>query len=185
MKVKMTPVLFLLAGMAIAAPAVKVPDVPLSFEPNRGQAAAGVRYFARSNSYALYLACGETLLYGKGSLLRTKVNGAEPSCRITGEAPQASISNYFVGRDPQKWRTSIPNFAKVRYSGIYRGIDLIYYGKDGHLEYDWIVSPGADAGLIRMTFETADRLRIDSSGDLVIRAEKNEYRHKKPVIYQE
>jgi uncharacterized protein (TIGR03437 family) len=185
MMLKMTPILYLLAGVAIAAPVVKVPDVPLSFEPNRGQAAANVRYLARSNSYALYLACGETLLYGKGSALRTMISGADPSCRITGEAPQASISNYFVGRDPQKWRTSIPNFTKVRYSGIYRGIDLIYYGKDGHLEYDWIVSPGADAGLIRMTFATADRLRIDSSGDLVIRADKNEYRHKKPVIYQE
>ena len=181
----MTPILFLIAGMAMAAPSVKWPEVPLSFEPNMGQAAADVRYLARGNSLALYMACGETLLYGQGSPLRTKLEGADPSCRITGEAPQASTSNYFVGRDPQKWHTAIPNFAKVRYSGVYRGIDLLYYGKDGHLEYDWIVSPGADAGMIRMSFETGDRLRIDRHGDLVIQAGKNQYRHKKPVVYQE
>lgn len=181
----MSPILFVIAGMAMAAPSVKWSEVPLSFEPNMGQAAANVRYLARDNSYALYMACGETLLYGQGSPLRTKIRGAEPSCRITGEAPQASTSNYFVGRDPEKWHTAIPNFAKVRYSGVYRGIDLLYYGKDGHLEYDWVVSPGADPGAIRMTFDTADRLRIDKRGDLVIRAGKNEYRHKKPVVYQE
>jgi uncharacterized protein (TIGR03437 family) len=181
----MSPILFVIAGMAMAAPSVKWPEVSLSFEPNRGQAAANIRYLARDNSYAVYLGCGEILLYGQGSPLRTRLNGADLSCRITGEAPQESTSNYFVGRDPQNWHTSIPNFAKVRYSGIYRGIDLIYYGKDGHLEYDWIVSPGADAGVIRMTFDSADRPRIDRWGDLVIRAGKNEYRHKKPVIYQE
>ena len=181
----MTPILSLLAGMALAAPSVKWPDVPLSFEPNMGQAAADVQYLARGNSYALYMACGQTLLGGQGSQLRTKLDGADPLCRITGEAPQASISNYFVGRDPRKWHTAVPNFERVRYSGIYRGIDLIYYGKDGHLEYDWIVSPGADAGMIRMTFESADQLRIDRRGDLVIHAGKDEYRHKKPVVYQE
>ena len=113
----MSPILFLIAGMAMAAPSVKWPEVPLSFEPNMGQAAAHVRYLARDNSYALYMACGETLLYGKGSPLRTQLPGADPSCRITGEAPQASTSNYFVGRDPGKWHTSIPNFAKVRVLG--------------------------------------------------------------------
>ena len=63
----MTPILFLIAGMAMAAPPVKSPEVPLSFEANMGQAAADVRYLARSNSYALYMACGETLLHGQGN----------------------------------------------------------------------------------------------------------------------
>jgi uncharacterized protein (TIGR03437 family) len=182
----MTPILFLIAGMAMAASSVKSPEVPLSFEANMGQAAADVRYLARTHTYALYMACGETLLYGwQGPPLRIRLEGVDPSCRIAGEAPQASISNYFVGRDPGKWYTSIPNFSRVRYSGVYRGIDLVYYSKDGHLEYDWIVSPGADAGSIRMSFVAADRLRIDRRGDLVIQAGKNEYRHKKPIVYQE
>jgi uncharacterized protein (TIGR03437 family) len=178
--------LLLLAGTAMGAPAVKWGNIPLSFEPNTGQASAEVRYLARGSSYTLYLAGGETMLAGRNqSPLRTKLSGANLSARITGEAPQAATSNYFVGNDPRKWHTSIPNYEKVRYGGVYPGIDLLYYGKDGNLEYDWIVSPGADPTTIRMVFERADQLSIDKHGDLVISVANNEYRHKRPVIYQE
>jgi uncharacterized protein (TIGR03437 family) len=114
-----------------------------------------------------------------------KLSGASPNAPITGEALQASTSNYFAGSDPRQWRTSVPNYGRVRYSGVYPGIDLVYYGKDGHLEYDWIVAPWAATDRIRMDFEGADRLRVDGQGDLVIRAGNREYRHKRPAIYQE
>ncbi len=120
-----------------------------------------------------------------GSSLRTRLSGASPSARVTGENPQTSTSNYFTGNDSRKWQTSVPNFGRVRYAGVYPGVDLVYYGKDGHLEYDWIVSPGADPARIRMIFENTDRLRIDKKGDLVIRTGESEYRHKRPVVYQE
>ena len=176
----------LIAGTAMAAPAVQWGNVPLSFEPNTGQASAEVRYLARGSSYTLYLDCGETILAGRNqSPLRTRLSGANPLARVAGEVPQDSRSNYFIGNDPAEWHTSIPNFARVRYAGVYPGIDLVYYGKDGNLEYDWIVSPGADPRKIRMIFESTDQLQIDKQGDLVIRAGGNEYRHKKPVIYQE
>lgn len=186
--------ILLFSGTAMAAPAVQWSNVPLSFEPNTGQASAQVRYLARGNSYTMYLASGETVLAGRNqSPLRTRLSGANPGARIAGEVPQDSKSNYFIGNDPGKWHTAVPNFARVRYAEVYPGIDLIYYGKDGSLDYDWIVSPGADPRKIRMIFDPADRLRIDKHGDLVIqvegqvdgRAVGNEYRHKKPVIYQE
>ena len=114
-----------------------------------------------------------------------KLLGANLSARIVGEGQQVSTSNYFVGNDPSKWRTSVPNYGRVRYTGVYPGIDLVYYGHDGNLEYDWIVSPGADPRRIRLSFDGADRLRIDKQGDLVIKLGKTEYRHRKPVVYQE
>ena len=155
----------LIAGTAMAAPAVQWGTVPLSFEPNTGQAPAEVRYLVRGSAYTLYLACGETVLAGRNqSPLRTRLSGANPSARIAGEIPQDSRSNYFIGNDPAKWRTSVPNFARVRYAGVYPGIDLVYYGTDRSLEYDWIVSPGADPRKIRMTFESTDQLRIDQAG---------------------
>ena len=182
----MRAILLLVAGTAVAAPAAKWSDIPLSFEPNRGQASAEVRYLARGSSYTLYLENGSTLLAGhKTSSLRTRFSGANLSARVESEARQSSTSNYFVGGDPRQWRESIPNYERVRYKNIYPGIDLVYYGKDGHLEYDWIVSPGADPSNIHMAFEQADRLRIDQHGDLVIRTGGSEYRHKRPVIYQE
>lgn len=176
----------LIVGTAMAAPSVHWSSVPLSFEPNTGQAPEAVRYLARGSSYTLYLACGEMVLAGRSqSPFRTRLSGANPSARITGEAPQDSSSNYFIGSDPSKWRTSVPNFARVRCAGVYPGIDLLYYGNGGNLEYDWIVAPGADPQKIRLIFQSTDQLRIDKRGDLVIRAGGNVYRHKKPLIYQE
>uniref|UniRef100_Q022E8 Uncharacterized protein n=1 Tax=Solibacter usitatus (strain Ellin6076) TaxID=234267 RepID=Q022E8_SOLUE len=179
--------ILLLAGTAMAAPpVVQWGNLPLSFEPNAGQSAAHVRYLARGSSYTLYLAPGETVLAGRNrSTLRTRLVGANTSASITAEAPQQSSSNYFIGNDPAKWHISIPNFARLRYAGVYPGIDLVYYGKDGNLEYDWVLSPGADPRQIRMTFESTDHPLIDKQGDLVIRSAGNEYRHQKPVIYQE
>jgi uncharacterized protein (TIGR03437 family) len=182
----MRATLLLIAGIAMAAPTVRWGNIPLSFEPNRGQAPAQVQYLARGSFYTLYLARGETVLAAHDqSPLRTRLSGANLSARITGEAPQASTSNYFVGKDSRKWHTSVPNYGRVRYVGVYPGIDLVYYGKDGHLEYDWIVAAGADPARIRMVFDSADQLRIDQDGDLVIPAVNSEYRHRRPIIYQE
>ena len=182
----MRATLLLFAGTLLAAPAVKWGDIPLSFEPNRGQAPARFRYLARTTGYALYLGCGETVLAGQDrSPLRTAFAGANLAAPVLGEAPQISTTNYFVGSDPANWHTAIPNYARVRYTGVYPGIDLVYYGNQGRLEYDWIVSPGADPSAIRMNFENADGLRIDPHGDLIVGAGTSEYRHRKPVVYQE
>ena len=161
-------------------------DLPLSFEPTPGKSKSEVSYLTRSGSYNLFLGSGESVLVGKGtSPLRTKLVGSDPAARMVPEGAQTSVTNYFVGNDPNRWRTSVPNFEKVRYVAIYPGIDLVYYGHEGNVEYDWILSPRADSRQIRMVFEGADRLRIDNKGDLVIKVGKNEYRQRKPVVYQE
>ena len=116
----MRATLLLIAGTAMAASTVQWGNLPLSFEPNTGQASAQVRYLARGSSYTLYLATGETVLAGHHrSSLRTKLSGANLSAPIAGEAPQASTSNYFVGSDPGKWHASVPNYGSVRYVGVY------------------------------------------------------------------
>lgn len=181
----MRAILLFVAVSAMAAPAAKWGNLPLSFEPNTGQTSADVRYLARGNSYTLYLAPGETVLAGRGQRpLRIQLAGADPAVRISGEAPQASTSNYLIGRDATQWHTAVPNYGQVRYSSIYSGIDLIYYGNEGNLEYDWIVAPGADAHQIRMAFDKSHRVVIDRHGDLVIRAGGVEYRHERPLVYQ-
>src|ERR1700693_4729041 len=119
---------FLTACIAMAAPGVKWSEIPLSFEPNTGQAATEVRYLARGNAYTLFLVNGEAVLAGKNqSPLRMKLRGANHSAPIIGEPPKASTSNYFLGNDASRWRSSVPNYGRVRYAGLYQGIDLIYY----------------------------------------------------------
>jgi Abnormal spindle-like microcephaly-assoc'd, ASPM-SPD-2-Hydin/Beta-propeller repeat len=96
-------------------------------------------------------------------------------------------SNYFLGSDPQKWRTNVPNYAKVKFERVYHGIDVTYYGNEGQLEYDLSLAPGADPKLVALSFTASPnpaRPRIDSKGNLVIEADGGEVAFRGPVAYQ-
>ena len=120
-----------------------------------------------------------------GGVLRMKLRNANPAAKVTGEDELAGTSNYFIGNDPAKWRSNVPTYAKVKYEGIYSGIDLVYYGNQRQLEYDFIVAPGADPRRIAFDVRGAKRIRRDAQGDLVLKTTEGEIRWHKPVVYQE
>jgi hypothetical protein len=109
---------------------------------------------------------------------------------VTGLEELPGKSNYFIGNDPKKWRTNVPNYAKVKYTSVYPGVDLVYYGNQRQLEYDFVVQPGADPKAIKLGFagdvtgEHATPLRIDGNGDLVVGTDGGEVIFHKPVVYQ-
>jgi hypothetical protein len=119
------------------------------------------------------------------TVLRMKLVGANPAPKISGVDELAGKSNYFIGKDPKKWRTNVPIYAKVNYQRVYPGVDLVYHGTQGKLEYDFVVAPGADPGVIRLSFEGAEGLELDAQGNLVLRTAAGELRQHKPVVYQE
>ena len=85
--------------------------------------------------------------------------GAAASQQTSGEDPQSGKANYFTGNDPTKWQHNVPMYGKVRLQGVYPGIDLVYYGRQGRLEYDFVVAPGADAAAIKLRFDGAKPTR--------------------------
>src|SRR4029077_11964050 len=105
---------------------------------------------------------------------------------ISGTDQLPVKSNYFVGSDPKKWRTGVPNYAGVRYANVYPGIDLIYHGSDQQrLEYDFVVAPGADPRRIEFGFKGARTLSLNAEGDLVVHTELGEVIEHAPMIYQQ
>src|SRR6185295_2469207 len=104
---------------------------------------------------------------------------------MTGVDELPGKANYFIGNDPSRWRTNVPTYAKVRSNGVYPGIDLVYYGQQRQLEYDFVVAPGADPQKIVLGFEGADAVEIDAHGDLVLHTAGGDVRQHKPVVYQE
>jgi Bacterial Ig-like domain (group 3)/Beta-propeller repeat len=120
-----------------------------------------------------------------GGVLRMKLRNANPAAKVSGLDELAGTSNYFIGNDPAKWRTNVPTYAKVKYEGIYSGIDLVYYGNQRQLEYDFIVAPGADPRGIAFEVRGAKRIRHDRRGDLVFKMGDGEIRWHKAVVYQE
>jgi hypothetical protein len=100
----------------------------------------------------------------QASVLRMKLIGANPAAPVTGLDELPGKTNYFIGNDPAKWRTNVPTYAKVRYENVYSGIDLVYYGNQRQLEYDFVVSPGADPRAIRLSFPSRANPSRDREG---------------------
>jgi uncharacterized repeat protein (TIGR03803 family) len=167
--------------------------LPLSFEANQGQTDQQVRFLARGRGYSLFLTGNEAVLTLKKSgrsvapradpaVLRMRLVGANAKANVAGLEELPGKSNYFIGNDPNKWRTNVPNYAKVKYESVYPGVDLVYYGNQGKLEYDFVVQPGADPRQIALDVGTGPR--IDGNGDLVVGADGGEVTLQKPVLYQ-
>ena len=119
------------------------------------------------------------------SIVRMKLEGANPASKIEGLDQLSTRSNYFAGADPTAWRTDIPNYARVRYSQIYPGIDMVYYGNDRRLEYDFIVAPGSDPEMIEIAFRGIQDFEISRMGDVVLHTQQGDVRQSKPTAYQE
>ena len=113
-----------------------------------------------------------------------RLAGAASAPRVFGQEPRPGKVNYFIGRDPEGWRTDIPTYARVRYATVYPGVDLVYYGNQGRLEYDFIVAPGADPSQIRLRFEGADKLELDDDRNLILHLGDAQVLQAAPVIYQ-
>jgi hypothetical protein len=114
-----------------------------------------------------------------------KFSGANPAPVISGQERLQGTSNYFIGNDPSKWRTRISKYARVRYREVYPGIDLVFYGNQRRLEYDFVVSPGSDPSKIRLEFQGVEEVSLDEKGNLVLRLKDGEVIQQAPVIYQE
>lgn len=154
--------------------------LPLTFEPNLGQAAEDSKFISRARGYTLLLKPTEIVLASWGAQpVRVTLAGANPAAKAVPLEELGARSNYFIGRDPRAWRTNVPNYARVRYESVYPGIDLVWYGKQRQAEFDFIVEPGADPKAIRLIAHGATP-RLDATGDLLL----GPARLHKPRIYQ-
>jgi photosystem II stability/assembly factor-like uncharacterized protein len=166
-------------------------NLPLSFVENRGQANARIRFLSHGNGYSLLLTPGAVVLnsaqspQGHAAALEMTFSGAQSSVSLTGQGRQSALSSYFIGNDSTKWISGIPNYSSVRYRGLYRGVDLVLYGNQRQLEYDFVVAPGADSKTIQLLFDGASQIRLDTNGDLVLSTAFGEIRQHTPNVYQE
>lgn len=164
--------------------------VPMSFEVNRGQAPADVRFVSRGIGYTVYLTGSSALLTlqtpekAQTATVGMEIAGANRDPKVAALDELATRSNYLLGVDPRGWRTDVPNYARVKYHEVYPGIDLEYYGNHQQLEYDFALAPGADPDLITLRFTGVDSMRVDERGNLVLSAAGKELQFIEPFVYQ-
>jgi hypothetical protein len=183
--------------------------LPLRFEANHGQTDREVKFFSRNNNYGLYLTANEAVMVlrhenrekneaiaerprerradaaSSDAVLRMSLVAAKRQPKVTGLEELAGKSNYFIGNNPKLWRTNVSQFGKVMYEGVYPGVDVVYYGNQQQLEYDFVVSPRGNPDSIRLAYKGASKVRIDENGDLLLATHGGEIRQHKPRVYQE
>ena len=185
--------------------AVAYGELPLSFEANQGQSDPRVKFLSRTKGYILFLTATEAVLSldkGQGAgadasrqiappnptgkaVLRVRLIGANSQAQIVGLDELPGKINYFRSSNPTQRLINVPSSARVRYVEVYPGVDLVYYGSQRQVEYDFVTRPGADLQAIRLAFEGADRLGVDSRGDLLVQTAAGDLRQPKPLVYQE
>ena len=170
--------------------------LPMGFEPNVGQANAQAKFLARGEGYTVFLTPGEAVLglrngtrtkpcdlardsvaspeNRSADTLRIKLIGANSEPVLAGADELPGKSNYLKGNQPGNWHVGIPNYRKVVERGVYSGIDLVYYGTQRQLEYDFVLAPGADPRVIQLAIEGPKKLHIDAQGELVARVQGGE-----------
>jgi hypothetical protein len=174
--------------------------LPLAFEPNQGQghlkpADERARFVARGSGYGLFLGSqGATLTLlspaaakqdsATVNVIEMKLAGADPSATLAAVGRLPGKSNYFLGNDPSKWRVGVPQFARVQYQHVYPGINLVFYGNQGQLEYDFQVAPGADPSKAELEFRGVNRLDL-KDGALRMSTDAGSLQLQAPRVYQE
>lgn len=181
--------------------------LPLTFEANQGQAGGQVKFLSRGRGYTTFLTAGGMVLNLRASRVEPGSNkskspltnsaqstnaslqfhliGANKNPQVVGEDKLPGRVNYFIGKDPTKWNTNLPTYAKVRYKSVYPGIDLVYYGNHQQLEYDFALAPGADPRQIQFEIKGASQMALDQQGDLVLNVNGGKLHFQSPVVYQE
>jgi uncharacterized protein (TIGR03437 family) len=180
-------ILFLCApGLCASVDSGAYGKLPLSFVPNRGQTDARVQFIARGAGYALFLSPASATFALRGiaqsTVVRMDLAGANPDVAMQPQNKLPGIANYLTGGAATESSRRIPTYARTRSRNVYPGIDLVYYGTQGSLEYDFVLTPGADPSRIRLKFDGATPI-VDASGDLVL--SPGDLLFHAPVLYQE
>jgi hypothetical protein len=184
-------------GQAPPSSTQTLSNLPLSFEPNVGQTDGEVRFVARGKGMIVYFTDNEIVMAlhrrektADGSsktnraVIRMKLTNGRPPLQAQGLDPQEGVSNYYKGNDPKAWRTNVPHYGRVSLSGVYDGVDLVSYGNQQKLEYDFVVAPGADPKQVQLAFEGVDSMDVNADGDLVLHTPIGDVLQKRPAVYQ-
>ena len=170
---------------AITQAQATLAQTPLRFEANQGQWDPAVLYGARSGGYDLmFTARGPVLTLPGSQRVEISLPNSNPAPRIEAIGKLPTRTDYFIGAR-ENWHTNIASYSRIRYSAVYPGVDVVYYGRQNQLEFDFVLQPGADPHAIGLRFRGAKHLSITSEGDLAFDFGNGRMVQKKPLIYQE
>lgn len=161
--------------------------LPLTFEPNRGQADSETIFLGRTPGATVALT-------RDGVVLSDEKQGVVHSVRIcfrgmagakaSAESATGGYANYYRSQDRNRWLSHIPLYSRVRYASVAPGIDAVFHGNQSRLEYDFEIASFASPGNIRFSLEGADKFYVAPDGGIEFRAGGAAWRLLPPAAYQ-
>jgi len=175
----------------LSSPPSSYSEHNIYFEANVGQVDAQVSFLARAEGYTLFLT-PEGAYFSlaneagqQSPVFKVALQGANVAAKAVGEQRLSGRSHYYKGDNSQRWSMDAALFEAVRYQQVYPGVDLVYYGSDGQLEYDFIIAPGSDPSQIQLAFEDVDAMRINDAGELIVTVSGEQIIQQPPFAYQQ
>jgi len=169
-------------------------QIPLGFVENGGQLDPAARFFGRFAGLTAFFTDTSFVLKGRqrvlpgedapaGVNLFLRFENTDEQVRLLGRDAQPGKVNFLKGNDPAGWVTGLRTFATLRYVGLYEGIDMAVYDRGGRMEYDLLLSPGADPARVSIRCEGGEGLSIDEDGALLIRTAIGTLRQDRPRTF--
>lgn len=179
-----------LSSLTVSAQtALNFGNLPLGFEAGHDRKDGGVEFVAHNGGgqFSVSTSGAEFSLLkknGEHATVRMKFIGSNPDARLSGAAATSGRVNYLLGNDPAQWRSGLPTYGQVRCENLYPGINVVYYGNEKQLEYDFDLAAGVDPSEIVLRFDGSERLSITAQGELVVDANGGKIIQHTPLIYQ-
>ncbi len=179
---------FAIFALALSLPATADQTRPLIFTPNVGQLPAAVRYVANCADPKVYFERDRVIFSfteeNQGYAFSLRFRGANPGVDVHAQTPLASKVHYLIGNNPAQWQRDLPTYGEIAYRNVWPGIDLRFHGAGRRLKYDLILRPGADLRNVRFSYDGAQRVSIDASGNLEVSIPLGRFGDQKPLSYQ-
>jgi hypothetical protein len=160
-------------------------SLPMFFFPNAGQVNSSIRFIAETPEFRAAFRADSVTFRNQGAAIGVRFVRANPDVTIEGSEPLPGRANFLIGNNSKDWKQGIPTYHQILYRGLYRGVDVTYGGSGRRLKSEFNVAAGADPRQILLEYEGADRVSIDTNGDLLVTAGPMELREEAPAIYQE
>jgi hypothetical protein len=169
--------------------ALKTEGLPIAFEPNVKQVDTRYQFLTHQNGFFMGFLDHSIELRlatktGNADVLGISFEGSQTST-VSAEQVLPGRMNYLRGSGPAAFHRNIPTYARVRYSFLYPGTDLIFYGNGSRLEHDFVLAPGADSSAIALRFTGMRNLQLTPAGDLLIQTAQASIEFHRPFAYQQ
>ncbi len=164
-------------------------DAGIVLAENVGQCAGPARFVVRRDGFTGFLLDdGFVVAFAgpeaKAASVSFVFEGAAPGASLEGAALRPGAHHYYRGGESASWRTSVPLFREAVRRELLPGIDLEWREREGRLEYDVVVAPGADPREVVVRVEGAESLQLDADGSLVIETVAGRIRQSAPVTFE-